>query len=758
VEKPAYPTYRMAANQVSDQVDQVIEAGWSSLFWHLRHVFHDDPLTTLVVRCEAMELVVALSLLAVLAVLMHRRLLSGSRTDREPVNPIQAEMGSTVPCEDRLDADQQEKQEDATEPVQEPQADVKKQSDTVPSEITETECKTAEKRVELQVTEPAEATSCSIPPSQRGGRPREKTRLMRSRSNTRLVLPEVFCQRRGLTWVVGVDDSNGRRDCKQWDELPAKDRIRPYLVFKLRSDGLFGHLVSRTCGEGLYLSVFPERWVLHSDGTLQPVRNTSMEGYVAGLLQMYDTGDSYLLRATDGTEIPFETIKSQFALSGKVYDDGLDGVFGPLFLGAPPTIVAARDKALEQVKTLVVGREGSGRGRWRTYCQPDTSGEEILLPQELAKRKSGWYFVRIYNHRDELLESFDFRFVTSVKSIDIEPHSALPGPSGHLDIKVRILQDGEALIYPHDDRIGSLVRVVRDGEYLLPPDPQCDVTLWYIEEAPGGPVQLRLVLNRFWWGLGTEDTVPTEWADKEIRIERALFKATSSSCLWVKVPDADRQGVVLAGFERAAASPYRGNKGMIPVPLREFGDSPVLTGQRGPAVFKLWVAEANGECMAGVARVIDRYMCLMPGCSFMADEEYDMARHLVTCHLPELFRHPETLSEYAAEVDFQIPKRILVCTICGTDLLDYGINGDVTSTMTSHAEECKERVGRNALTAFRSIYRLRDIEGYLSERFPELYICRQCGERLEFRKGKDPEWDLCTHLISRHKKDLYASG
>ncbi|MEW6244681.1 MAG: hypothetical protein AB1497_10595 [Bacillota bacterium] len=704
-----------------------------------------------------MELVVALSLLAVLAVLIHRRLLPGSRTDREPVNPIQAEEGSTVPDEDRLDADQRGKQEDAPEPVQEPGVDGEKQSDTGPLGITGTEGETVEKSVEIQGTEPAEVTS-SIPPSRRGGRPREKARCVRSRRNTRLVLPEVFCERRGLTWVVGMEKENGRRDCKQWDELPAKDRIRPYLVFKLRRDGLFGHLVSRTSGEGLYLSVFPERWVLQSDGKLQSVRNTSIEGYVAGLLQMYGTGDAYLLRATDGTEIPFETIKAQLALSGKVYDDGLAGVFGPLFLGAPPTIVPVRDKALEQVKTLVVGREGSGRGRWRTYCQPDTSGEEILLPAELAKRKSGWYFVRIYNHLDELLESFDFRFVTSVKSIDIQPHSALPGPSGHSDVRVRILHDGGVLIYPRDDRIGSLVRVVRDGEYLLPPDPQCDLTLWDVREAPGGPIPLRLVLNRIWWGLGTEGTAPIEWVDKEIRIERAWFKATSSSCLWVKVPDADRQGVVLAGFDRTAARPYRGNKGMIPVPLRDFGDSPVLAGQLGPASFKLWAPEARGECMAAVARVMDRYMCMMPGCSYMTGDEYDMARHLLKRHLPELFRHPETLSEYAAEVDFQIPKLILVCTFCGTYLLDYGINGDGTSTMTSHAEECKEREGRNAMTAFRSIHRVQDIEGYLSERFPELYICRQCGERLEFKKGKDPEWDLCTHLISRHKKDLYASG
>jgi len=68
---------------------------------------------------------------------------------------------------------------------------------------------------------------------------------------------------------------------------------------------------------------------------------------------------------------------------------------------------------------IVIGEEGSGRNRWRTQFSPQESMIDQKMPDDLANRQGGWYFVRIYDKDDNLLESMDFRFSAGLKSIQI---------------------------------------------------------------------------------------------------------------------------------------------------------------------------------------------------------------------------------------------------------------------------------------------------------------------------------------------------
>ena len=88
-----------------------------------------------------------------------------------------------------------------------------------------------------------------------------------------------------------------------------------------------------------------------------------------------------------------------------------------MFGGRPPSVSDTR--AWENVGSLVVGEEGPGTHRWRMPFSAITGQRETAMPDELLARNGGWYFLRVYDKNDHLLESFDFRFATGLYGITI---------------------------------------------------------------------------------------------------------------------------------------------------------------------------------------------------------------------------------------------------------------------------------------------------------------------------------------------------
>ena len=86
---------------------------------------------------------------------------------------------------------------------------------------------------------------------------------------------------------------------------------------------------------------------------------------------------------------------------------------GPLF-SKPPNILSVGSQAWREIKTIVVGEEGSGRGRWRTEFSPDSDRVDQDLPPEILDKRGGWYFLRFYDGNDDLAESLDFRFLSGL--------------------------------------------------------------------------------------------------------------------------------------------------------------------------------------------------------------------------------------------------------------------------------------------------------------------------------------------------------
>ncbi len=299
-----------------------------------------------------------------------------------------------------------------------------------------------------------------LPPGERGGRPRgtaeqESSKEPSPEPKPRSLKPEIICWNKGWEWIVGIEVpeefaspqvTQNNESLKQdtsnesnyhlrhiegtvkvaWTEgeknIPIMEQGRNYLIFKMRRGwkGL-GRLVRRPTA-GYYLIVAPQEWNRHDEiSGPAPVapENVRINGYKAHFFvlgQNEDTAIAFI--NAKGERIQVETGSSRFRLVGKEISDSSEDM-GPLFGEELPLIKTNDEREWGNVGVVVVGEEGSGRNRWRTQFVPQEGANEQRMPDELTNRQGGWYFVRIYDNNDDLLESMDFRFIAGLKDIQI---------------------------------------------------------------------------------------------------------------------------------------------------------------------------------------------------------------------------------------------------------------------------------------------------------------------------------------------------
>lgn len=163
--------------------------------------------------------------------------------------------------------------------------------------------------------------------------------------------------------------------------------------------------------------------------------SVSLIGYRAHFFKLERGGNEKIaFRTPEGKSVVVESKTSRFELVGTCLNDATEGM-GPLFGERPPQIRALDEETWKNIGTIVLGEEGSRRGRWRTQITPIPDVMEQDLPSEVAARKGGWYFLRFYDTNDELIESLDFRFLCALKEIRMPQPSPLPTQDGHSSIK-----------------------------------------------------------------------------------------------------------------------------------------------------------------------------------------------------------------------------------------------------------------------------------------------------------------------------------
>jgi len=499
--------------------------------------------------------------------------------------------------------------------------------------------------------EAGDREGAGVAPENRGGRPRRlpsnKDQPSRRRKLRTTPRPEIICWKREREWVVGVEipydisqdssifvlqgDDSLSEDCSRaacWplaklntavnvqfvddsDNEPIEILLGDddWLLFKLSGNQLDRGRKVKQVSSGSYLAIVPDTWDRDEEKagsaptTPEPV---FLDGYLAHFFELTERASSCIAFRDDrGTPIVIGSGGAQFRLAGQEIQDASERQ-GALFGGVPP-VVQILNTDWSSVGTIVIGQEGSGQQRWRESFNPKPDQAEQELPQELLKRKAGWYFLRFYDLSDTLIDSLDFRFVAGLKGISIATAGPAPSPDGHVERTVKILHDAGYSVTPSGQECLRLhVECGAETTILtIPPSADCDLTYWLIRPLNGNGQDVRfgILIERIWWALSGLNTEPTPWRDKPLPLAPDNFAAASDMAIWVRFPKPRWVSNVSAGFSRARSRkfPVKVTDSSAAIPLRDFSGTQELDDRAGEHQFKVWLEIGQGTYEVTVA-------------------------------------------------------------------------------------------------------------------------------------------------------------
>lgn len=471
------------------------------------------------------------------------------------------------------------------------------------------------------------------PPLKRGGRPRGSTkrRDMEQTPGTKpsSLKPEIVCWNEGWRWIVGIEmpEELETLSVAQNEELLAQDNIdeslyrlrhaeggvkvtwtggqkdiplvgagRNYLIFKMRKDwkGL-GRLI-RHPTTGYYLTIVPQEWKRDeevSDSASVNPESVQVDGYKAHFFCQEQDGNIAIgFVNANGERIQVESGYPRFQIVGREIEDASEDM-GPLFGEQLPRIQTLDEKGWRDIGVIVVGEEGRGKNRWRMQSVPQVGAKEQKLPEEIANRRGGWYFVRIYDNDDNLSESMDFRFLTALNDIRMESSDFLPGPNGYDNVSVQFLHQTNCKVELKDEDTQHSLEIRSESDLTIvtvPPKPDCDKSHWILRDGDA-EIEVTVLVERIWWAFGVMGVTPTDWVDKPITLSRKDFTAITDKALWVRFPRLRFVRKIDVGFERTKSRSYQVEveKKDIAIPLRDFCDAKEIENRGKECRLIIWV-------------------------------------------------------------------------------------------------------------------------------------------------------------------------
>jgi small subunit ribosomal protein S9 len=471
-------------------------------------------------------------------------------------------------------------------------------------------------------------------PDKRGGRPRGRMEAVQ-RKTQRPPRPEIVCWKSARQWVLGLELpeelskeenlvvlQNGMQLKRyeseagcwrleqasgevtvQWDDGEKRIELgdQGCIVFRLAGKHHNEGRRVRSPSSGQYILVVPESWqrdeALSGKPPVAP-EPVSIPGYRAHFFELCNEGGQKIaFRDLDGKLIEIERAQFEVELVGNRITDASEGI-GPLFGQRPPSILALDRQLWQRIGVIVVGEEGKGKRKWRAYFEPNPDSKVQYLPQELAERKGGWYFLRFYDKSDELVDSLDFRFLAVLDDVRVIAPTK-PSESGYGAAKVEFCHQPGCAVEP----IKNLPEIQiehRDDRTVvtLPRKPDYDRTTWRLGVRGGSSVEVEILVERIWWALGDELNQPSksEWGDRCITVSREDLTATSDKALWILLPSDSWRDRVYLGFEHSRRRSYAVRSGVraIVIPLRDFGDTREVDDRSRECFLKAWFDNFDG--------------------------------------------------------------------------------------------------------------------------------------------------------------------
>ena len=640
-----------------------------------------------------------------------------------------------------------------------------------------------------------------IKPINRGGRPRDllgKTEAkgtiekeQKKEQEKWSLKPEIICWKEGWTWIIGIelpeglespsvsqdgipldcDIGNGNRySLKQMQsgvEITlggTKESIsllrpeRNYFTFKMRNNWKDPGRLVRYSTTGYYLIIAPKDWErdeeISGTATIAP-ESTQFPEFKAYFFYVEKTGINTIgLIASDGKRVRVDSKGPRFKLVGNEINDASENR-GPLFAEKPPLIQTLDEtKGWSDVGLIVVGEEGGGKNRWHDSFVPNLNMREQTTLDELISGRSGWYFLRIYDENDDLMESMDFRFLKNLRDIQIEGcASCLPGPTGHENILVKFLYYPDCMVALKDEDKQHLLDIHWENDQTsvnVPPNPDCDKTNWILNDG-GVEIEVNIIVERIWWSLGTLEAVPDIWTDRPTPLSRNEFTAITNNTLWVRFPHPRFVRKIGVGFDRAKSRFYQVEveKKEVPIPLRDFCDCEEIRNPMEECFFQIFIDSLNGSLSAPVLSVITSFGCRH--CQFMTNSEQEILSH-IRVHLNDLIPHL-SYEELWRRSKLVLPYKIYKCLYCGF-YVKVGNPDNPTSEICSHIE----RLCPNALRLhgspeiyFTIVDDINEIRSEVIHDLPYVYQCRICNKKFYANDRKS----MLEHLKVIHKNELF---
>jgi hypothetical protein len=453
---------------------------------------------------------------------------------------------------------------------------------------------------------------------------KQKVRAERSALN-----PEIVCWEEGQSWVVGIElpeqveplNVVQNNEALEWDstnetcyrlkniedditvatdkgesKIPLIKIRNNCLIFKMRKNwGGLGRLV-RYPNIGYYLAVVPRAWKrdeeLSGYASVNP-EPAQIDGYSAHFFYLdNDSTRVMAFIASDGNWIKVESKRPRFGLAGTTIADA-SVVMGTLFAGQPPHLCSLDGRGWTDVGVIVIGEEGRGRNKWRTSFVPNADADEQPMPDELVGRGGGWYFARVYDKNDNLIESMDFRFLNVLENVEISPYSFLPGPDGHKHVTLTFYHETWCQVRLTNAPTDIIQIEQEDHKTIaLIPDSQAwDVTDWELQSGKA-KISMEIMVERVRWSLVMEDEeTPKEQRDKPYRVERGAFTATSKQAIQIWLPKPNWTSEVLVGFDLSTCRRFqvKTTERFVRVPLSDFSDAGQISILTEQAELKIWL-------------------------------------------------------------------------------------------------------------------------------------------------------------------------
>lgn len=636
-------------------------------------------------------------------------------------------------------------------------------------------------------------------PEKRGGRPRGRAQSSEERAKERAKekskqygqKPEIVCWKKEREWIIGIEvpedllsnpglevlqngrplkqdgsregywllnEAHGQVSIQIEDSILkeiniTRDEVN-YLLFKLSGPNWNRGRRVKSPSSGWYLVVVPESWE-RDDALSGPPPVTpepvSLAGYRSHFFVIERSGkEKIAFRTPEGKPAVIEPKAPRFALVGDCLNDATEDK-GPLFGERPPQIRALHDQGWKDVGTIVVGEEGSGRGRWRKQFKPVLGRAEQDLPSEVADRKGGWFFLRFYDTNDDLIESLDFRFISALREIRISQPPPLPSEVGHRPVYVEFLHEPGCAVQLADDLTNIQIKRQDDKTILaIPPDPTYDETRWVVGPEGGPQVEVNILVERLWWTVGEEEKEPAEWKDQPLTLTRNDFAATSKKALWLRLPRRRWVNKVLVGFEQEKARPYdvKIREREVCIPLREISYAQEVR-HIGITPLHVWFSLEGTTYTASLCEVVVKARCGM--CDFIGDSEEDMLHHVESRHLEDIF----TQLTYKEMIDLipSLPPAIYKCSYCNFYVKSDDL-ANPTSTIINHIEKnCKEvpRGMGPVRINFSVVSDVDEIRENVISDLQRIHKCTLCG----FHLNEATRMDMLQHLTNNHRNEVY---